>query len=195
MTHNNTLLGGKLALATVVATGMVAAPVALNPSFLPQPSAAVAQDTGSESNGAASESNGATSESNGAASESNGAAPESNGAGSESNGAAVERAEERMTPTPAANSDVYEILGTTREEAEQADTVFNPTTSSGPLRGYQEAVENDRLDSAAENLAAVAKRPITEDLVLQVNEALGIETRLTAHQIAEQAARKQQAAN
>lgn len=88
---------------------------------------------------------------------------------------------------------VYELLGTTREEAEQADTHTAASAQYGQLDAYQTAVERGNLDAAADNLAAISERPITEKLVTDVNRELGVETRLTAQQIADVAARKQQA--
>lgn len=159
MTRNNTLLGGKLVLATVVATGMAAAPVALSPAFMPQSNAASAQTADTVE------------------------------AGVQTNGFAEERTEERLTGT-ADDDNVYRLLGTTREQAEQADTMMSASTQAGPLKGYQTAVENDNLETAAKNLAAISERPITERLVVDVNTELGVETRLTAKQIADTAARE-----
>lgn len=88
---------------------------------------------------------------------------------------------------------VYELLGTTREEAESADTHTVATAQYGQLQAYQAEVERGNLDAAADNLAAISERPITEKLVTDVNRELGVETRLTAQQIADAAARKQQA--
>lgn len=42
-----------------------------------------------------------------------------------------------------------------------------------------------------QHLAAVAEDPITEEMVTEVNTELGVETDLTAKQIADAAARKQ----
>lgn len=161
MTRSSTLLSGKLVLATIVATGMAAAPVALNSSGMLQPNAAGAQENSAQE--------------------------------TESNGAAMQRQLEALEGTTVGSADnVYRILGTTRAEAEQADTRLSASTHYGPLAGYQQAVESGNLDAATDNLAAISKRPITVSLVNQVNRELGLDTRLTSQQIADVAASKQE---
>lgn len=138
---------GKLAFATIVATGLATAPLALNP--------AAAQDN--------------------------------------SPGYAEERATMKADGNVVgSNESVYEMLGTTRDEAESADTHTTATAQYGLLKAYQAEVESGNLDAAAENLAAISERPITEKLVTDVNTELGIETTLTAKQIADSAAKKQE---
>lgn len=104
-----------------------------------------------------------------------------------------------VTTAPRAAGDydantVYEMLGTTPQQAAADQKHFFGTAQYGPLQAYQAAIERGNLDAAAENLAAVAKRPITEKLVTDVNTELGVDTTLTSQQVAEVAARKQQAA-
>jgi hypothetical protein len=160
MNRDNRLLNGKLVLATTVVMGMAAAPVALNPSFVPLPNSASAQTAGAD--------------------------------GSDQDGVAEERAEAGATEAAVeTDADVYRMLGTTPEEAESADTHTMATSEYGPLRAYQAEVERGNLDGAAENLAAISKRPITEELVTEVNTKLGVDTRLTSQQIAEAASQKQ----
>lgn len=108
-------------------------------------------------------------------------------------GYAQERTERRLDaqPTEADEETIYRILGTTREEAEAADTTTSATAQYGQLAAYQTEVERGNLDAAAEKLAAIAEDPITEDMVSEVNTELGVETTLTAKQIADAAARKQ----
>lgn len=107
------------------------------------------------------------------------------------NGYAVESAEESMTPEPVDEAGVYRILGTTKDEVEQEQTMTGTPTGSGPLVEYQYEVESGNLDGAAQALAAVSNRPVTENLVTAVNSELGVETRLTAEQIADRAAAQQ----
>jgi len=138
--------GGKLAFATIVATGMATAPLALKP--------AAAQDSNP--------------------------------------GYAEERATMKADGNVVgSNESVYEMLGTTRDKAESATGQTSASAQYGPLETYQTEVERGNLDAAAERLAEVSERPITEKLVTDVNTELGIETTLTAKQIADSAARKQ----
>jgi hypothetical protein len=122
----------------------------------------------------------------------NAALAQSDAAGSSEPGVAEERATVRADGTTVEQTEsVYEILGTTREEAESADTHTQASAQYGQLDAYQTEVERGNLDAAAENLAAIAEDPITEDMVTEVNTELGVETTLTAKQIADAAARKQ----
>ncbi|HMA14718.1 MAG: hypothetical protein ACM35H_15280 [Bacteroidota bacterium] len=169
MIRKKTPDGGKLLLASVVAIGVAAVPATFDAGFGLQSNAATAQtgsqqDTGAQGN-----------------------------TGSTGDGFAEERAEDRADGvTMESEESVYEILGTTRQQAEAADTHTSATAQYGPLKAYQAEVERGNLDAAAENLAAVAERPITEEMVTDVNTELGIETTLTAKQIAEVAAKKQE---
>lgn len=165
MTRKKNLAGGKLVMATIVATGMATAPAAFTSGFILQSNTAAAQTDGSAATGVQ--------------------------AGDE--GFAAERAERRADGTAVdSHESVYEILGTTRDEAEAADTHTSATAQSGRLAAYQTEVERGNLDAAADNLAAIAERPITEKMVTEVNTELGVETHLTAEQLADAAANKQE---
>lgn len=173
--------GSKLLLASFVAAGVAATPATFGSSFNLTPHNAAAQTDGSQDDSDVTSQD----RSNATSQES------SQGAGDE--GFAVERAERQADGMSMASEEsVYEILGTTRDEAEAADTVTSATAQNGSLRAYEAEVERGNLDAAAENLAAIAEHPITEEMVTDVNMELGIETTLTAKQIAETAARKQE---
>lgn len=88
------------------------------------------------------------------------------------------------------HTNVFRILGTTADEAKR-ETMERTTSTAGPLGSYQDALRDGDLDAAADILAAVSNRPISEALVLDVNNALGVETRLTAERIASVAAERQ----
>lgn len=90
-----------------------------------------------------------------------------------------------------ADENVYRILGTTRDEAMKEMSITSANTESGPFREYQHEVESNNLEGAAKALAQVANRPITQDLVNELNSTLGLETRLTSEQLANQAAELQ----
>jgi len=106
-------------------------------------------------------------------------------------GFAQEQTERRLDPQArAAAETVYDILGTTREKAEGTSHQL-ATAQYGPLESYQTEVERNNLDAAADTLAKVAERPITEKMVTDVHTELGIETDLAAAQIADVAASKQ----
>lgn len=92
------------------------------------------------------------------------------------------------------SDNVFRILGTTSEEAGK-EVMSTTTTSAGPLPEYQSAVRANDLERAAEVLAAVSNRPVSENLVLELNHALGLEARLTAEQIASAAAPLQASEN
>lgn len=154
MTRKKTFLGGKLLLATIVATGAAAAPAALDSDLVPQLNSANAAD----------------------------------------NGFAEERMQERLTPTPVDGDNIYRLLGTTRDEVQRETAAAGTYTESGPLAEYQHEVESGNLQGAASALAAVSNRPITENLVDEVNRELGVETRLTIQQIADTAAAMQEPA-
>ena len=162
MLGNKTHSGSRLVLATIVATGMAAAPVALDTGHALQLSKAAAQ-TGAP----------------GVASPADDDAQEYSGsAGSWS--------------VDTDNDDnVYRILGTTAEEVASEEVQVSASTESGPLQAYQHEMESGNLAGASNALAAVANRPITEAMVLDLNNALGIETTLIARQVAELAASKQ----
>jgi hypothetical protein len=162
MIQKKTPDGGKLLLASFVAAGLVAAPATFGSGLSLQPQSAAAQTDESGAN---------------------------TGVG---DGFAEERAERKADGvTMDSEENVYEMLGTTRDEAESADTHTSATAQYGPLKAYQAEVERGNLDAAAENLAAIAERTITEELVTDVNTELGVETTLTAKQIADVAAKKQ----
>lgn len=94
-----------------------------------------------------------------------------------------------------ATRDVYEsayrILGTTPDEVMKEMSITSANTESGPLPEYQHEVESNNLEGAAKALAQVSNRPITQDLVNELNTALGLETNLTTVQLANQAAELQ----
>ena len=189
MRHARTLTSS-LALATVFGISVAGAPFVLDSHLTPLPNAAAAQGGGSGGSGGAD--NGTAGSGGDGTS---GAA--ATGAPGQNDGPGV--AEERATAATGAISEeteenVYEILGTTREEAEAADIQTSASAQYGPLKGYQTEVERGNLDAAAESLAAIAEEPITEEMVTEVNTELGVDTTLTAQQIAETAARKQDSA-
>ena len=168
MIRKKTPDNGNLLLASVVAIGVAAVPAAFDTGFALQSNAAAAQTGSQQETGAQSNT------------------------GNTGDGFAEERAENRADGvTMESEESVYELLGTTREEAEAADTHTTATAQYGPLKAYQAEVESGNLDAAAENLAAIAEDPITEKMVTDVNTELGIETTLTAKQIADAAAKKQ----
>jgi hypothetical protein len=161
MIRKKTPDGGKLLLASFVAAGLAVAPATFG--------SAAAQTNTSQETGAAQGNNPA-----------------------DGDGFAEERAEMKADGvTMESEESVYEMLGTTRDEAEAADTHTSATAQYGPLKAYQAEVERGNLDAAAENLAAIAEHTITEEMVTDVNTELGVETTLTAKQIADAAARKQ----
>ena len=101
-------------------------------------------------------------------------------------------AKEFVEGSPGGTQDVYEnafrILGTTPDEVMSEQHITSANTESGPLREYQHEVESGNLEGAAKALAAVSNRPITQDLVNELNLTLGLETRLTIQQLADRAA-------
>jgi hypothetical protein len=89
------------------------------------------------------------------------------------------------------HENAYRILGTTRDEAMKEMSITSANTDSGPFREYQHEVESNNLEGAAKALAQVSNRPITQDLVNELNTTLGLETNLTTEQLANQAAELQ----
>lgn len=165
-----------LALAAAFGVGMAAAPFSLDSDLGLRSKAVIAQSSGADSDA------GATTEPTGA------------------DGSGPGVADERATAATGGVSDeteesVYEILGTTKSEAESADMQTSASSQYGPLDGYQTEVERGNLDAAAEALAAIAEDPVTEKMVTEVNDKLGVETTLSAQQIAEAAAEKQDSSN
>ena len=69
---------------------------------------------------------------------------------------------------------------------------FTFNTRSRAFREYEAAMSSGNLDAAAAALARSFERPVTEALVLYVNRDLGVETTLTAKQVASTAAAKQE---
>lgn len=210
------LTASHLTLAAFVAAGLSAAPFGFGDGLTPQTNAATAQ--GSDSGGSGSGSGGSGgSNGSGAGGSDDGTAGSEDGTtgddgtagatgGTDGTGTSDAQsvpagqnpgvAEERATAaatgiSPDTEDSVYEILGTTREQAEAADTHTSATAQYGPLAAYQAEVERGNLDAAAENLAAIAEEPVTEEMVTEVNTELGVDTTLTAKQIADAAARKQ----
>jgi len=86
-------------------------------------------------------------------------------------------------------SDVYEnvylILGTTPDEVRSEVNQVSANANAGPLAEYQSAMRDGNLDEAARVLAAASNRLITEKLVLDLNNSLGVESTLTAKQVAD----------
>lgn len=134
-------------LAAVLATGMAAAPVALN--------GALAQN----------------------------AAPQTN-----PDGEASEFVDGGAGATRDVHENAYRILGTTRDEAMSEVSATSANSESGPFREYQHEVQSNNLEGAAKALAAVSNRPITQELVNELNTTLGLETTLTTEQLASRAA-------
>jgi len=187
------LSASHLSLAAFLAAGLAATPFSLGGDLAVKSQAAIAQ---SDSSGSGSGSGSGTGSDNGAGSDGSTGGTDNldsdNAAETEGPGVAEERATARAAAIPDETADnVYEILGTTREEAEAADTTTSATAQYGPLAAYQTEAERGNLDAAAENLAAIAEDPVTEEMVTEVNTELGIETTLTSKQIADAAARKQ----
>jgi hypothetical protein len=182
MQHKRTLTSC-LALAAAFGIGVAAAPVALDSDLELHPNAATAQASGGESDSNDGGDSGNMSE--------------GTAGGAETNpGVAEERATAATTAIPDDTADnVYEILGTTREEAESADMQTSASAQYGPLDGYQTEVERGNLDAAAKALANIADKPITQEMVTEVNTELGVDTTLSDQQIAEAAARKQDGSN
>ncbi|GAB4393984.1 MAG: hypothetical protein Tsb0032_15480 [Kiloniellaceae bacterium] len=107
-----------------------------------------------------------------------------------SSGQAEEFVNDGAGTTTDVSTNVYRILGTTADAANEAVTE-RTTSAAGPLADYEDAMRDGNLDSAANVLAAVSKRPITEKLVLDVNNTLGVDSTLTAEQVADAAAERQ----
>ncbi|GAB4360604.1 MAG: hypothetical protein Kow00114_14440 [Kiloniellaceae bacterium] len=74
-----------------------------------------------------------------------------------------------------------------------SDSMEPLNTNTRAFNEYEEEATRGNLDAAAEALARATEHPITESFVLFVNNDLGVETTLTAKQVAEVAARKQNA--
>lgn len=74
-----------------------------------------------------------------------------------------------------------------------SDSMQPLNTNTRAFNDYEEEAERGNLDAATDALARATEHPITEDFVLFVNNDLGVETTLTARQVAEVAARKQDA--
>lgn len=190
----NRTLTSSLALAAIFGTALAAAPFALDADLKPLPNAALAQASGDDSGtgDSGADDGEAGAQDTGTAEDD----PIETGAGTDDTGVADERATAAAGSIPAETADnVYEILGTTRTEAEAAGTEVSASAQYGPLESYQTEVERGNLDAAAENLAAVAGEPITEEMVTEVNTELGVETTLSDDQIAEAASSKQDSAN
>lgn len=199
MNHRWTLTSA-LALAAVIGTGITAAPVALDSDLTPMPNAALAQTSGSDdgsgnSNGTSGEA-GVQDDSAAGDTIDDSSADNVVESESENPGGAVSRSTATAAPIPDTTADnVYEILGTTQEDAAAASPETGATASSGPLESYQSEVERGNLDAATTALAEIAEEPITQDMVTEVNAELGVETTLSAQQIAETAAQKQDSVN
>jgi uncharacterized protein YjgD (DUF1641 family) len=111
------------------------------------------------------------------------AAPQAN-----SDGEAREFVDGGAGATRDVDGNAYRILGTTRDEAMSEVNVTSANTESGPFREYQHEVQSNNLEGAAKALAAVSNRPITQELVNELNATLGLETTLTTEQLAKRAA-------
>jgi hypothetical protein len=85
----------------------------------------------------------------------------------------------------------YRILGTTEDEAMTEREAITANSEGGPFREYQHEVKSNNLEGAARSLALVSNRPITQDLVNELNATLGLDTSLTTKQLAERAAELQ----
>jgi hypothetical protein len=62
-------------------------------------------------------------------------------------------------------------------------------TNTRHFNEYENAMVRGNLDAAADALAKATDRPITEQLVNYVNNDLGVESTLTANQVAEAASK------
>lgn len=89
------------------------------------------------------------------------------------------------------HENVYLILGTMPEEVRSEVKQVSAGAGSGPLAEYQSAMRDGKLDQAARVLAVASNRLITEKLVLDLNTSLGVESRLTAKQVADAALERQ----
>jgi len=89
------------------------------------------------------------------------------------------------------HENAYRILGTTEEEAMSERQSLTANSEGGPFREYQHEVKSNNLEGAAKSLALVSNRPITQDLVNELNTTLGLDTSLTTKQLAERAAELQ----
>ena len=119
-------------------------------------------------------------------------------------GAANYYGDPSLQPNTLQSPRISNLIGNPNLKSEKAETItagfvidvaeefqVSASTESGPLQAYQHEMESNNLDGAANALAAVSNRPITEELVLTVNERLGIESQLIAKQVAEVAASRQ----
>lgn len=78
-------------------------------------------------------------------------------------------------------------IGVSSGEQRYADPASVNVTDDPDFERYSEAAEDNDLEEAARTLARAADRPVTADYVAEVNEQLGVQTSLTAEQIAEAA--------
>lgn len=78
-------------------------------------------------------------------------------------------------------------VGISSGEQRFADPASVNIIDSADFQRYREAAESNELEEAGMALDEAADRPVTEDYVAEVNEQLGVQTSLTAEQIAEAA--------
>ena len=78
-------------------------------------------------------------------------------------------------------------VGISSGEQRYADPASVNVTDSTEFRRYKEAAEGNDVEEAGLALSEAADRPVTADYVQEVNEQLGVQTSLTAEQIAEAA--------
>ena len=107
-------------------------------------------------------------------------------------GAAKEFVDGHDSAVTQADHDAMRLLGTTHERlrSQVGDTA---NSASGVFEEYQHAMSSGNLDRAAEVLAIASNKPVTEDLVLDLNDTLGVESALSAQQVAAEAASRQSA--
>ncbi|WP_340117497.1 hypothetical protein [Pelagibius sp. 7325] len=107
------------------------------------------------------------------------------GASTGGEGAAEEFVDGGAGATTDVHENVYLILGTTAEEVRSEVDQVSANADAGPLAEYESAMRDGNLDAAARVLASASNRLITEKLVLDLNNSLGVESRLTAKQVAD----------
>jgi hypothetical protein len=78
-------------------------------------------------------------------------------------------------------------IGISSGEQRYADPASVNVNDSVEFQRYSEAAESNDLEEAGLALSEAADRPVTADYVDEVNEQLGVQTSLTAAQIAEAA--------
>lgn len=158
------LTTSRFALAAAVAAGLAVSPFAFDDDRLPNTAAAQTVDG---SAAAADDETGGNDEL-GAANDESGAAEEF-----------PSNPRERIGGTGS--------IGISSGEQRYADPASVNVSENAEFARYREAAESNDLDEAGLALSGAADRPVTADYVEAVNDQLGVQTSLTAEQIAEAA--------